>query len=94
MTSQSSIVIGNLAITAQEVLTAAITLIQGDENVRLKVMNLVRASRNSVLEERLAALEPNGKGDMDDAGPHAVGEREEGQGTEAKHPPESQGQET
>lgn len=78
MTSQQSIIVGDFVMTAQEVLGAAVVLIQGDENVRLKVMNLVRASRNSALEQRLAALEPNGKGDMDDAGPHTEGKEEEG----------------
>ena len=80
MTQQPSVVIGDLVATAQEVLSAALALVQEDENVRLKIVNKIRTTQNLVLEQKVALLEKNGTGDMeevaDGSGTHAEGEEE------------------
>jgi hypothetical protein len=89
MTQQQSVVIGDLVVTAPEVLRAAMALIQEDENVRLKIVNKIRASQNQVLLQKVELLEKNRTGDgegIPDAGPHEEGTDQEGDQARAEGP--------
>jgi len=68
---ETSIVIGNLSITAQEALSAVLTIMQRDENFLLKITNEVQATRIRALEN--GAFKSNGAGDVE----QLVGAKEE-----------------
>ena len=59
---ETSIVIGNLSITAQEALSAVLTIMQRDENFLLKITNEVQATRIRAMEN--GAFKSNGAGDV------------------------------